>query len=762
MTKKKVRVFTDKKGQYILNTEGKKLRIKSKDPLTERELVKFLVTYLKPKRRNRKGKVDKEVKHKNNTDGAMATSLSTLNDKISSLAQQEFARKYQGTKPAQIEDKKEPVNLITYRDAIEDYDKMTKREKTEYLTHHPKFGDIIKEWGEFVTNDKINSQKQIQDKSAENRLLKKQKLDVDMKNLITLKNKEFENEKLKEYNKKRMEAIYKANKNNDVFIKVNARPTDEDYKNNLLRNITMDNKPLIRSENIIREDIDKKYSEITKKLRDEIAEVTDNNNEENKGEIEGAGKRNIMNNGQSDSELNRIMIKYQEYLGTIAHNEIETKILPRIKARSRICFVINTDSASKAGEHWQAVFADARPGGSNSIEFYDSYADSIDKVVMRGIKHIVEKLDAPTYLKFKENKIRAQNGRSSNCGFFATKFLIDRLRGKPFADASGYNESAILEPNIEKWKHTLHIQPFSYLSSSKAKFGKGDDEPVKEITPEDEVIATVNRQKQEADDAINAARNTVESVKKSQETKPSVIGNLFNTVKNGISKAHEIANSVSTIGNTIASAKKVFDYVVDIRQIAPPSIRTYLQKYGNLDIHEVTVVRKPLSGIIKTLANWASRGKLDENRKSLGYDDIYHLFMAFKLADGQVIRMDKDEVVKIAHLKHLNGEQVLRLAVPSNLTLNLMFERAQKAVGENRLWVYDPRNNNCQRFVKDMLVNSSMWNSELETFVMQDAQGLLKGMENLGESAKSVTDLASRINVVLNGKGRKKKRRVVQ
>jgi hypothetical protein len=78
---------------------------------------------------------------------------------------------------------------------------------------------------------------------------------------------------------------------------------------------------------------------------------------------------------------------------------------------------------------------------------------------------VADKLHAQTYLKFKENKIAVQDADSSNCGYFAAKFLIDRFRGVPFKEVTGYDDSVKGEKDIEAFKKRLGIKPFRYLES---------------------------------------------------------------------------------------------------------------------------------------------------------------------------------------------------------------------------------------------------------------------------------------------------------
>ncbi len=62
------------------------------------------------------------------------------------------------------------------------------------------------------------------------------------------------------------------------------------------------------------------------------------------------------------------------------------------------------------------------------------------KVLMKDLKKLVDKINPGVYLKFKINKIKQQSAKSDNCGVFAMKFLIDRFNGKPFKFCTGFSD----------------------------------------------------------------------------------------------------------------------------------------------------------------------------------------------------------------------------------------------------------------------------------------------------------------------------------
>ena len=161
------------------------------------------------------------------------------------------------------------------------------------------------------------------------------------------------------------------------------------------------------------------------------------------------------------------MSKFGDYHGTIMRDEIKKKIVPYIKNHSRVAFIINTDPHNMPGKHWCAVYIDADgPESSNSLEWFNSFADPMPKDILWDCKLILKMLKPSTILKVKENRVVHQSDDSANCGFMAMKFLIDRFRGKSFAESSGYDDRIKInainkdEKEIERLKNTA---PFKYV-----------------------------------------------------------------------------------------------------------------------------------------------------------------------------------------------------------------------------------------------------------------------------------------------------------
>ena len=177
-------------------------------------------------------------------------------------------------------------------------------------------------------------------------------------------------------------------------------------------------------------------------------------------EIDNA-RRAIEERGLSNGEIDEIMKPLGDfYLGTIAHDQIPSIIIPKIKPRSNGAFIINTDPASKGGSHWQAIAMFASPNSTEEINFFDSFGDPMDDKLRRDLKEIAEKLDARCFLKLKENSVQLQDDRTSTCGFHCIRFILDRHRGKTFAQATNYddkvkNDSIRGEGEINRFKSQI-------------------------------------------------------------------------------------------------------------------------------------------------------------------------------------------------------------------------------------------------------------------------------------------------------------------
>ena len=101
-------------------------------------------------------------------------------------------------------------------------------------------------------------------------------------------------------------------------------------------------------------------------------------------------------------------------------------------------FIINTAKHNRPGEHWQAVYI-----SPDAVEFYDSYGDKPDTILVKQIKQKLEEWHVPTMMKFKINNVAGQNDSSDTCGYFAMRFLDERFHDVPFDQVTRFVTPAL-------------------------------------------------------------------------------------------------------------------------------------------------------------------------------------------------------------------------------------------------------------------------------------------------------------------------------
>jgi hypothetical protein len=166
-------------------------------------------------------------------------------------------------------------------------------------------------------------------------------------------------------------------------------------------------------------------------------------------------------NGLYDDQIKRAMKIYPNFIGIVARDEVP-KLKDKVGKHKQIGFILNMDKHNQPGSHWVAVYIDADRG---SLEWYNSFGEPVPTDIKAELKAFVEAEFPSVMFKLKENKVKQQSEKSTNCGFFAMKFLLDRFKGKSFEQATGYDgvhrsQVGTSEAEIERLKS---FPPFTYL-----------------------------------------------------------------------------------------------------------------------------------------------------------------------------------------------------------------------------------------------------------------------------------------------------------
>lgn len=201
---------------------------------------------------------------------------------------------------------------------------------------------------------------------------------------------------------------------------------------------------------------EKEKKEDTKEMKkseslDSLEEVEEQKNKAilGEGKVNGEG-------GLYNYEIEKMMKKYPKFKGVFAINQLHS--IPVNKKDSEFSFIMNTQPSPKSG-HWIGVLVK-----EDRIEYYDSFADQPKITFLKNIKRILKKWKPNNLYQFKVNSVKSQKVDSTNCGYFAMKFLVDRYDGKSFKESTRFKaieDSMKGEKEIEKFKKT--IKAFGYV-----------------------------------------------------------------------------------------------------------------------------------------------------------------------------------------------------------------------------------------------------------------------------------------------------------
>jgi hypothetical protein len=208
---------------------------------------------------------------------------------------------------------------------------------------------------------------------------------------------------------------------------------------------TITNKVAIKKD-ILFEELLVKDDALKKKIDDETAKLLgfskpEKDAPEHKADeaealnAEVAGSGSSLGKGLSNFEIDKYMKGHPGYLGCIASDEINTRIVPKVQPGKKGSFVMNLDRHDKPGSHWVACYFTPE-----SIEYYNSFGEAPTQSFKDAAKNIAKKLNPSGFFKLKINHVQRQDDRTKTCGYHAMKFIKDRDSGKSFAEATGYND----------------------------------------------------------------------------------------------------------------------------------------------------------------------------------------------------------------------------------------------------------------------------------------------------------------------------------
>lgn len=217
---------------------------------------------------------------------------------------------------------------------------------------------------------------------------------------------------------------------------------------------------------------------------------------------------------------------------------------------------------------------------------------------------------------------------------------------------------------------------------------------------------------------------------------------------------------------TFGSGKKIGRGIVDdsinyIKSSFSPNndytnaTKRTLKKYGDMNIVGLQVRRTPILKVLDSVLNFISLGKFDKLKKEYGFDKLFHLYIVFRVKDGNNIKeivVEKNQSINVSDNipTKTKDTELLNIAWgPRKDTLNSLLNNTLQKVGPRRFFIYNPWNadlnsGNCQRFVLDLLSSNNLLGDYYKNFILQDISELVKKMPSYAKSiATGVTDFAA-------------------
>lgn len=212
-------------------------------------------------------------------------------------------------------------------------------------------------------------------------------------------------------------------------------------------------------------------------------------------------------------------------------------------------------------------------------------------------------------------------------------------------------------------------------------------------------------------------------------------------------------NFLDVLKDPIGTIKEAFRKVPSkLNHISTETIN----KYGNLPISGVTLIRTPLSKIWTGALNAISFGQFNKLQKEQNIDKLYHVGLIVQTPTPIII--EKNEVVNVAPLndkKDLNKETQYYHIPINTTTISNLIANTEQLMGKTAFYDYDAlRNNNCQNFIISLLKANNIWTDGAQHFIFQNIQPITQQLSShVPTTVKTITSTGSVVSRLI-GKGK--------
>lgn len=185
----------------------------------------------------------------------------------------------------------------------------------------------------------------------------------------------------------------------------------------------------------------------------------------------------------------------------------------------------------------------------------------------------------------------------------------------------------------------------------------------------------------------------------------------------------------------------------------PPSMRKLLKRNGKEIVTGIVVVRTPLTTWSNLLLNIASFGEFEKVKKQNKYDDYFHLHVNIETNKSSFI-LEKNHTLnfKTGAIIYQNSEVLKVDNIPPFLTISELIENTKNKQG-SKFFNYKASNNNCQVFLRDVLLSNNINNTKYIDFILQDTQSIFKNQSLFRKIVNTATDIGSVADHLILGSG---------
>ena len=204
---------------------------------------------------------------------------------------------------------------------------------------------------------------------------------------------------------------------------------------------------------------------------------------------------------------------------------------------------------------------------------------------------------------------------------------------------------------------------------------------------------------------------------------------------------------------------RVKGFITGVRDDYQPYVRNLLQKISTNKIIKLVVIREPIKEAINMFVNVITDNKVNEFKKQVGVDDLFHLYMVATLDNGILIRIEKNSEIDVKQISSIPSNKdinMLNINIPNSLTVNELLTNTKNKIGDRLFYDYDSIKNNCQDFLYNVLYTNGFdtSNPSMKSFIKQDLTKLSKSLSSTHKNImNTITNLGKKAQILVGGAG---------